>query len=600
MYEGIKNSISIYAYCMKESFESSVMYTVFRLIGKFATAILPLAISYFFRNIINILVDIEHLDYKELTISIFLYSFSIIANIIIANLNLYVMNMHSNLIQNHMKVKIAKKVVALNISAFDDPETYNKIANAELNIQSTISVIWSLTDVIGSIVSCILAFCVLAAFNVWMGIIMLVIAVPNAIFSQIYTKKIYNWEKDNVIKQRKNQYYYSLMTSRQASMDIRFWSIDSLLMKKYIDSWNIWYQEKKKLLSKRNYAQIFTNCLPFLAMGCILIFTAINIKENKMSIGDFSLFSSQLEQLNSAVISLILALISIYDNKLRVKNIIELKEVNNKIKDGFIVLKDPFESIEFKDVSFTYPFGTVKALDDISLKITVGQRIALVGINGAGKTTIIKLLLRFYDPDEGEILVNNENIKKYTLESLRDKFSIFFQQSINYAFTIEENIRISDIKISSTDGLFDKAIYKSGFYKVIKQLPNGKDSNVTKIFDKEGVQLSAGQGQKLALARTFYRDKEVFLLDEPSSSLDPQAEYEIFEEIDKEERKKTIIFVSHRLSNIDIADKILVIDSGKIVEEGTHDELIKARGEYYKLYLYQASKFNNISGGETR
>ncbi|KAB1438349.1 ABC transporter ATP-binding protein [Candidatus Galacturonibacter soehngenii] len=596
MYKRAKESINIFMYCMKVSFESSVIYTVFRLICKLAMAILPLLISYFLRNIINIMAKMDYFSYKDVIVPLLLYSASIIVNLIIANLNLYIMNMHSNLIQNYMKISIAKKVVKLDISAFDDSETYNKITNAEMNIQSTISVIWGLTDVIGSIISCIVAFCVLVKFSIWMGIIMLVISIPNAIYSQIYTKKIYKWEKENVIKQRKNQYFYSLMMSRQTCMDIRFWNINSFLMEKYIQSWEIWYREKKKLLSKRNFAQIVTNCLPFFVMGCILIFISKNINYG-MSIGDFSLYASQLEQLNSAIVSLILAVISIYDNKLRVKNIIELKEVRNMIKNGSIILKDTFESIEFRNVSFTYPFGVTKVLNDISFKIYAGQKIAVIGVNGAGKTTIIKLLLRFYDPDEGEILINNENIKKYTHKSLRNIFSTFFQQCINYAFTLEENIRISDIGTNMMESLFNEAIFKSGFYREIEQLPKGKKSNITKMFDKEGVQLSAGQGQKLALARTFYRNRDVLLLDEPSSSLDPQAEYEIFDTI-KKDKTKTVVFVSHRLSNIYIADKIFVIERGKIVEEGTHETLIKTKGAYYKLYFYQASKFSDIKKGE--
>lgn len=598
MINKIYESIYTFVYCIKISLKSSYKYTFFRLICKIIMAVLPLAISYFFRNIINLMVEIEHVDSKEIIVSVVLYCFTIIANLSIVNLNLYIMNMHSHLIQNYMKVEIANKVMELDISVFDDSQTYDKITNAEMNIQSTISMIWGMTDVVGSIVSCVIAFWVLASFSICGGVIMFVVSVPNAVFSQLYTKKIYQWEKANVAKQRENQYFYSLMTSRNTCMDIRFWNIGHLFMKKYLSSWNKWYLEKKVLLKKRNFAQIFTNCLPFLAMGGILSYIAIGVKDNKMNIGDFSLFLSQLEQLNSSIISLILALISIYDNKLRVKNIIVLKRENSKIRDGYIELNDSFESIEFRNVSFTYPFVNNKVLDNVNLKINVGEKIAVVGLNGAGKTTILKLLLRFYDVDTGEILVNGKNIKAYTIKSLRNKFSVFFQQSTNYAFTVEENVRISDINADNMNDLFKKSLIKSGFYDVMKQFAKGKDSNVTKIFDKAGIQLSAGQDQKLALARTFYRDKEVLLLDEPSSSLDPKAEYEMFNIIANESKMKTVVFISHRLSNIDIADKIIVLNNGKVIEEGTHKELMEKKGEYYNLYFYQASKFFNGNGGK--
>ena len=354
----------------------------------------------------------------------------------------------------------------------------------------------------------------------------------------------------------------------------------------YTKIWNEWFLNRKNLLSKKNNLQFITNSLPFVMLGVVLIIVAYNIYEGKMNIGDFTLYASQLEQMNASVISLILAISAIYNNRLRVNNIIDLNSVTSEINDGNITLDEDFKDLEFRNVSFTYPNGG-RVLDCINFRIKSGDKIALVGHNGAGKTTIIKLLLRFYDPNEGEIFLNGRNIKEYTKKSLREKFSVFFQQSGNYAFNIEDNIILSDLKKGKQKDIFYKAVTKSGIYNLIEKKRLSIKTNVTKLFDSKGVLLSAGENQMLSLARTLYRDREVMLLDEPSSCLDPQAEKQFFEAILNEEKNKTILFIVHRFSNVKFATKILVISEGKIIEEGRHEELLRERGMYFKLFTCQ-------------
>lgn len=587
-----KEKISdILMYCVKVSFESSVLYTILEIMSRCAKAILPLAMAYMTRRIINLLTEGDILKEKEIIVSVILYTFLIIINIGLSNLTIYLMNIHTILMQNYINIRISEKVLELDISSFDNPETYDVITNAQANIQAVIQIIWNSVDILGGIISFASSFLVLTTFDIRIGITLLIVCIPNAIITKKYTHKLYKWEKKNIHRQRKCQYFYNLMVSRQAAIDIRFWKIGEFFLDKYKTSWNSWFGERKNILKQKNIMQVVFSSIPYFVIGLFLIEIILAIFRGERPIGDFTLYSSQLEQFNSAILGLTMSVTGVYDNRLRIKNIIRLNSMQNKIQDGEIELVEELQSIEFKNVHFTYPMNKSKALSDINLKILKGEKVALVGLNGSGKSTLIKLLLRFYDPQEGEILINGIDIRRFRIYSLRKKFSTFFQESLIYSLSIEDNIRMSDVKRQDIDGRFMQYIIeKSNIDYMVSNFPNGLKTNITKIFDQDGVQLSMGQQQLLGLARTFYRDKECFLLDEPSAALDPKAEYEIFNKIKKESDGKTVFFISHRMTNVSIANKIFVLENGRIVEEGTHEQLMRKKGEYYKFYSYQQNK----------
>lgn len=583
------NIIKIAFYCMKLSFEASKGFTILRILVKALLALLPLAISLLNSKIIDVLTNrLTIRNNLVWVILIILYIVVVILQISLVNLDSYVMNVHSSLITNFVSIKLSQKVMTMDLASFDDPESYDKISNAQSSTQSIIILLWNYIDVLSSIVMFVSSFVVLVTFNWLLVIFFILVSLPNAVFTRFYTKKIYFWDKENVDKQRKYQYFYGIMTSKTTSMDIRFFDLKKYFIDKYKQSWNEWFEEKKIITQKRMSVQIITSTLPLLVMGISLIIIAKSIIEGENTVGDFVLYSSQMENLNSAIFALITSIVNVYDHKLRINNILDLFNISNTINNGTIKLKECIKSIEFKNVSFKYP-GTEKfVLKNVSFSINKNEKIALVGVNGSGKTTILKLLLRFYDPQQGLIEINGIDIKKYTIKSLRNKFTAFFQSSPLYALRVEENIFISDIDSKCINKL-NLALDKSGFRSVISSIPLGIKAHVLRIFDKEGIQLSIGQEQKMLLARTFYRDREVLLLDEPSSSLDPKGESHLFSVLSKE--NKTILFISHRLSNINVAQKIIVLDNGEIVEYGTHTNLMNKKGHYYELYNCQAKNF---------
>jgi len=246
--------------------------------------------------------------------------------------------------------------------------------------------------------------------------------------------------------------------------------------------------------------------------------------------------------------------------------------------------------IEFRNVSFRYPKTERDILKNFSLIIKPGEKIALVGENGAGKTTIIKLLLRFYDATNGEILIDGVNIKELSLEQWHKHIGALFQDFIKYQFTFRENVSFGNLEEKNKEELLKDAISKSGAADYLKNLPDGLDQVLGKMFDR-GIDLSGGQWQKLALARAFFRNAPLLILDEPTSAIDAKAEYEIFENVQKLQKDKTVIIISHRFSTVRNADRILVLDGGKIIEEGSHEKLMKENGLYAELFNLQAKGY---------
>jgi ABC-type multidrug transport system fused ATPase/permease subunit len=248
-------------------------------------------------------------------------------------------------------------------------------------------------------------------------------------------------------------------------------------------------------------------------------------------------------------------------------------------------------TIEFKNVSFRYPGTDRDVIKNVSLTIRPGETAVLVGLNGAGKTTFIKLLTRLYDPTEGEIFLDGRDLREYDVKDLYSMFGIIFQDFGKYAVSVSENIEFGDVHRERGREDIVNAAVSANADEFIDKLPDGYDTPLMRYFEPNGIELSIGQWQKLAIARAFYSTSDILILDEPTASLDPIAEQEIFNQFDKLREDKTTIFVSHRLSSATMASKIIVLEYGELIEEGTHKELMDKKGRYYELFTTQASRY---------
>ena len=312
-------------------------------------------------------------------------------------------------------------------------------------------------------------------------------------------------------------------------------------------------------------------------------------------IGDYSLYTSALTSIATCVASLISTSATIYEGTLFIDNLITFMKTEKNIRPTTEkpreLVRSVSHTIVFENVSFAYPGTERKVIDNVNLTIRPGETVVLVGLNGAGKTTLLKLLTRLYDPTEGRILLDGVDIREFEPRALYDMFGIIFQDFGKYACTVSENIMFGEVNRPRDDKRIAEAVKAANAEEFIGALPEGLDTPLMRIFERSGIELSGGQWQKMAIARAFYSDSDILILDEPTAALDAIAEQEIYNQFEALRKDKTTIFVSHRLSSATTASKIVVLEYGKVIEEGTHKELMAQEGKYYKLFTTQAKHY---------
>lgn len=591
----VKSLFQVMLYCFKISIEASTFCTLARVLIKIVLVAIPILNAYTMRYIINLIATTYSEDLlSSLIMAIIALLLLSLTSYLLGSLSAYIVDVHNIHMKNSIDIKLAQIAVQMDLKHFDSPEYFDKFSNAKRDSSALITITWNIIDGFGSFLSLISAFCILAQLNIVIGIFVIVSIIPSFIVSQKYTRKIYHWEKENVMQDRQCNYLYNIMTGKDCAQDLRLLGIGPYLLSLFKTTWSAWFGQKKVLLRKRTIFTTIANLNPIVISTIFIGWIAVEIFIGKREIGDFTLYTSQVQQLQTSVTAFIVYTVNIYDSKLKVNNIQSFQGIVSDVVDGQEIITGTIDSIEFRNVSFSYPGCSVPVLNDVCFKVESGDSVAIVGLNGSGKTTIIKLLLRFYSPSSGQIYINGKDITQYDLGSLRQKFDVMFQEFNVYAFTLKENIGLSDLCNTSknTDARIQDALRTSGADSILNKLPQGLNTYLSREFSEEGVKLSKGEEQKIALARMLYRDSEVILLDEPSASLDAEAENKVFNTIKELNNGKTVIFITHRLANIKIAKKIFVLENGRIIESGSHDDLMKLSGRYATLYNYQAEKFS--------
>lgn len=596
MIDKAKKLFSLMYFSLHISLKASVSYTVFRFVQNIVSNLIPIFTSILTSEVVNSFVGYSESTRKRLVILLFAITFVSIVSMLMDNLGEYVISVHSNIINNYLEVNFSKKASELDLSFFDSAKFYNLLANAKRDSSILPIFIYQSIQIISSVITLITSFLIILNYNVFLSVITLLAIIPSIVINKHYARIMFEWENGNVDKLRKKAYFYNLLTSRQFSQDIRFFQLSNYFIERFNNIWVSWFLDKKKLDKKRTVISILTNVVPILCIGIFLLNLGFSILEGDKSPGDFVLYSSQLQNLQAALLMITSCIVTIYDNKLRLNNLEDFFELTPTINYRGDREIEVFESIEFDNVSFLYPGTSNYALKDISFRINARDKVAIVGINGAGKTTLIKLILRFYDPTEGIIRVNGIDIKEYNVGSVRKLFGVMFQEYNTYAFTIEENICLNDLEktnMSSKKTIEEnvkQCLGLSGADTFVSELLEGVQSYVSREYSENGIVMSTGIKQKLSLAGMFYRRCSFILLDEPSASLDPESEYKLFRSISTLSADKTLLFISHRLANVNMADKIMVIENGIMLESGSHDELMSRCGRYYELYNYQIKK----------
>lgn len=596
--EAIKNNI----YAFKIALAISKK-TVFHILIKNLLAQLEWIFfsAVFIRYIINSIVNKKSFEH--------IFMFIIISGIVFAAVHLYqsyvtnyMYTLNSTKIYGGLYEKLYAKARNVELSCFENPEFYNKYTMAIDGAgEKIMKVIEDISQIVSGLIGTILVFYTMYDIDHTVVLFVIFPLLGNFLFGGIMNKYELQRYQENIPNERDIQYVNRVMYLADYAKEIRLSNIYNLLMKKYdIAVKRIVANAEKfapKIIPPNICKNIFTYNLIF--EGILLYGAYKAIVLQKINLAQMAVLSSIMVSATWILIGLFNTTVDCMKNGLFVDNLRKFMEYKEKIPEDYdgITMESYVSTIEFKNVYFSYD-GEGNTINDLSFKIYENEVIALVGCNGAGKSTIIKLLLRLYDPTSGEILVNGRNIKEYNLKAYRKAFATAFQDYKVLALSIKENI-LMERKIPDEDEAVIEALKKVELYDKVKKLPNGINTILTKEFDENGAVFSGGQYQKIAVARTFVHDCPVKIYDEPSSALDPISEFNLYDSMMKENNNKTMIFITHRLSSVKNADKIFMLENGTLIEEGNHDELMKLNCKYAEMYTKQAMNYmavDNIEG----
>lgn len=558
---------------------------------------MPFLVLFISKNIINIITQYSVSNnntiniYKGIVILIVIYCILQYLTSSIAKFSSSSSEIHNEYIKKYFDEIVAKKSSKLDLIFFDSTDYYDKLGNITRDSTALEIYSWSLVTGFGTIIKLVSCIVLLYKVNVFYGIILLLSFLPSLFYEKKYSKFVYGWQTQNVNTERKRFYIMDLLTTKSFAKDIRINRMSDHLINKYKTISDKWIKEKSIMIKKKTFVVGMVSLLPNIFLAIVLLTIIYKIVNGKLSVGDFILYQGLLFELIGALLMFVDSFTLAYDNILRIVTLKEFLNWENVIIDnGRKKLESDF-TIVFKNVWFKYPNNDEYTLKNISFEINSKEKVALVGINGSGKSTIIKLLLRFYDVTKGEILINGFNIKEYLIDELQKKFSVLFQDFANFAFSLRENIYLSRLENRFDELKIVESCDKSGVNSFINKLSNGLDTYLTRQFESQGCELSGGEWQKIAIARTFFRDADIVILDEPSSSLDAEAEDYMFKRFEELSENKGCILISHRLSNIISSNKIIVIENGILLGIGSHEELIKNNQRYSHLYNMQANKY---------
>lgn len=596
-----------YAYIFKLVWETSPLILFAMAFSSIFNGVTPVAGAFISSNLINTLVDaynganVENDIYLWIGIQLgYLLLQGIISTIYNA-----IIKILSEKVVNHIKVKIITKSRTIDLAQFDLPEFYEKFENASREAGfRPVQILSSTFSMLSNIISVISFIAVLADLNPLAPFIIILFALPAAIIRFIYGRKNFHYMRHRSKDRRLMEYYSAVMTNKDLAKEVRLFNLSDTFIGKYQKTFDRYYKGLKSLTIRENLWHVLITIVSAAVNAALFLYIALQVSQGEggLTVGDFSLYSGSLNSIISCVGTLVSTTATIYEGTLFIDNMIAFNKVKSEIApildEPRRVEKQVSHTIEFKDVFFAYPGTNKYVLKNINFKLEGGTTAVLVGLNGAGKTTLIKLITRLYDPSEGVILLDGKDIREYDLNELYSLYGIIFQDFGKYAVQASENICFGDISKGYNEEEMIYSAKQSGADEFIEKFPKKYDTYLSKFFEEDGTELSIGQWQKLAVARAFYSDSDILILDEPTASLDALAEQQIFNQFDNLRENKTTIFVSHRLSSATRADIIIVLENGEIVEMGNHAELMALGGKYHKLFSAQAERYIDFSDNE--
>ena len=495
---------------------------------------------------------------------------------------------------NRIRGEIIQKALTLDLAFFEHPDFYDRLQNARRESgYKPVDLINDTFLIVQNTITLISFAVLLLRFSPWLVIILLVTSIPAFIAETRFSEEGFRLLTRRAPETRQINYLSRLLTEDTSAKEIKLFNLGETLLTRYMTLFEKFFREDKSLALRRAVAGFGLGLIATLGFYGSYAWIVWHTVQGKISLGDMTLYLTIFRQGQSTFQAILSGVGSIYENNLFMANLFDFLGLKPQMgvaarNQGLPVRL--LRGIEFRGVGFRYPDSEEWALRDIDLSIRPGEKIALVGPNGAGKTTLIKLLSRLYDPTEGIILIDGIDIRELDPLDLRRRIGVIFQDFVRYHLAASENIGFGQIEALDRLEQIIESARKSGAHSIIENLPEGYQTMLGRWFHG-GHELSVGQWQKIALARAFMRDAEILVLDEPTASLDAETEYEIFRRFQELTVGKMAILISHRFSTVRMADRIVVIQEGRIAEIGSHHDLLNQGGIYGHLFSLQAEGY---------
>lgn len=497
------------------------------------------------------------------------------------------------LMGQRVNVLILEKALTLDLRQFEDSEFYDKLTNArrEASVRP-LSLVSRTFGLVQNALSLITYGILLVNFSVWAVVVLILAAIPVFIAETKFAGegfRLFSWRAPET---RQQNYLENLLAREDFVTEVKLYQLGEMLLGRYRNLFEQLYGEDRDLTLRRGFWGYLLGLVStgafYLAYAWIVLETVLG----KISLGDMTMYLTVFRQGQSTFSNALTSIGGMYEDNLYLSNLYDFleEEVPKSWGKATIGLNSQ-DGIRFENVSFTYPGSSKPALTNISLHLKPTEKLAIVGENGSGKTTLIKLLTRLYTPDSGRIFLDGLDLQEWDVDVLRRRIGVIFQNFVRYQFTVGENIGVGDVEHLENKTRWQIAAQKGMSQSFIDQLPQSFQTQLGRWF-KGGQELSGGQWQKIALSRAFMRSQaDILVLDEPTSAIDAQAEFEIFNHFRTVTQNQMVLLISHRFSTVRMADKIVVIENGEVIEQGTHEELLQLGGRYAKLFLLQAAGY---------
>jgi ATP-binding cassette, subfamily B, bacterial len=575
--------------------QSSPQWTMANIILIVVQGLLPLASLYGTKLLIDALTQSQTAtSFQQIFHLVLLLGGLTLAQNLCTSFAEVVNTAQSQRVADDMRDRLHAKSIEVDLEYYENAQYFDTLRRAQVEAAfRPTRVLQRLVQVAQASISLLAMVGLLLSLHWGIAGVLFVAALPAVAVRLKYSGVLFHWQKQKTATERQAEYMTWLLTGDSFAKEIRLFNLGKYFSDRFSQLRHQLYQEVLKLSLQRASAGFLAQ-----GLGSVIVFSAYGFIiyqafQGKLRLGDLFLYYQAFERGQTALKDLLSNISGLYEDNLFLANLYDFLNLKPRmvLPAQSQLIPQPFlKAITFTDVSFQYSNSTRQALHHINLSIHPGEIIALVGENGSGKTTLIKLLCRLYDPSQGQIAIDGTDLREFSPIDLRREISVIFQDYAKYNLTALDNIWLGNIDKPANQTSIAHAAQRSGAASIIEKLPQGYQTILGKLFEN-GEELSIGQWQKIALARAFLRESQIIVLDEPTSAMDPKAEAEVFEQFRNLIQDQAAILISHRLSTVKMADRIYVLQEGRIVEQGTHTHLIQQGGLYAHLFETQAQQY---------